>query len=177
MGAAAFTWRSLEGVVPGGAGQYTHEPDMPIPPVPVTTPTVSDWGPWGTPWLDGLEDPFATMSGITRPSPNPQIDEPDVGWQMPPGDYRGEYRTRGPVQPFSHEATGGFSGNQAVGRIMRFPANIPERYDVNGVNVGDYRDLLAQTLEANSVPEFTDTEVVSSLVQWTGPSTFNGWEG
>jgi hypothetical protein len=64
-----------------------------------------------------------------------------------------------------------------MGRIMRFPANIPERYDANGVNVGDYRDLLAQTLAANSLPNFTDTEVLTNLVQWNGPAVFNGWEG
>lgn len=177
MGAAAFTWRDLEGVVPNGPSDYTAYPDMPIPHnAPVTTPAVGDWGPWGLPYLDGLEDPNAT-TGLLKPTADVQMDRPDVGWQMGPGDYRGEYRTRGPVQPWGLEPTGGFSGNQAIGRIMRFPANIPERYDVNGVNVGDYRDLLAQTLASNSVPEFTDTEVVENLVQWSGPSSFAGWEG
>jgi hypothetical protein len=176
MGAAAFTWRSLEGVEPNGPGDYTYEPGPSIPAVPVTTPAISDWGPWGTPYLDGLEDPHAG-TGLPKPTADPQIDTPDVGWSMPPGDYRGEYRTRGSVQPWGFEPGGYLGGDDAMGRIMRFPANIPERYDANGVNVGDYRDLLAQTLAANSLPNFTDTEVLTNLVQWNGPAVFNGWEG
>jgi hypothetical protein len=128
------------------------------------------------PWLDGLENPNAVIQGIAVTA-DPQIDKPDVGGVIPPGDYRGEYRTLGPVRAWGLEASGGWNGDQAIGRIMRFPANIPERYDVNGVNVGDYRDILASTMWVNNQPQFTETNVIDDLVQWTGPNaTFAGWE-
>jgi hypothetical protein len=165
------TWRDIEGVAvePGDSGNY------PDPPLPRNAPITTDFeGPWGIPYLDGLESPFAATDQFT-PSPEPQIDKPDVGWAMGPGDYRGEYRTLGPVQAWGHEVSGGWFGDQAVGRIMRFPANIPERYDANGVNVGDYRDLLAGSIAANKVPMFTDTNIIDDLVTWTGDDTFSGW--
>jgi hypothetical protein len=106
------------------------------------------------------------------------MDTPDVGWQALPADYRGEYRTRGPVVAFGHEVSGGLQGDQAVGRTMRFPINIPDRYDANGVHVGDYRDLLAVSLEMNKVDTFSDTDRIDDLVSWTGPDPqFHGWEG
>lgn len=174
---ADFTWRDLEGENPDW-GNSPNEPDPPIPhDLPIYTPGVGDNGPWGMPWIDGLENPDAVISGI-QSSPDPQIDRPDVGAVMGPGDYRGEYRTLGPVRAWGLEPSGGWSGDQAIGRMMRFPANIPERYDANGVYVGDYRDILASTMAAQNRPAFTDTNVVEDLVQWMGPvSTFNGWEG
>lgn len=167
-----YTWRDLEGVdpEPSNSGDY---PDLPLTAAPITSHVIGDNGPWGLPWKDGLENPDAE-TGVT-PSPDPQIDTPDVGWRMGPGAYRGEYRSNGPVQQFGLEASGGWDGDQAIGRMMRFPANIPERYDANGVNVGDYRDILASTMMADNVPTFTDTEVITDLVQWTGPAAFAGW--
>jgi hypothetical protein len=94
---------------------------------------------------------------------------------MGPGDYRGEYRTQGPVQAWGLEPSGGLLGNQAIGRVMRFPVNVPERYDANGVNVGDYRDLLAGAIAANNAPTFTDANVIEDLVTWTGDQPFAGW--
>lgn len=169
-------WRDLEGV---GPGSVTWNPDGPNPTIPRdATINARLEGPWGLPWIEGLEDPNAS-SGMVSPSPNPQIDQPDVGWKMGPGDYEGAFRTRGPIQAWGHEVSGGLWGDQALGRTMRFPANIPDRYDANGVWVGDYHDLLAATLQANEVPMFAD-EIggIEALVQWTGnTSTFTGWEG
>lgn len=169
--AEASTWRDLEGVTPAWL-----DAELPDPPLPRSEPiTTRIEGPWGVPWIDGLEDPNAS-SGLSHPSPNPGLDTPDIGWVMPPGDYRGEYRTRGPVQQFGHEVSGGLWGDQALGRTMRFPANIPDRYDANGVWVGDYRDSLASQLEANSQPAFSDVNTIDDLVTWTGPPKFAGWE-
>lgn len=174
---AEFTWRYLEGVDPEPANSGSL-PDLPLTSEPVYTPAVGNNGPWGMPWMDGLEDPNATITGLGL-SPNPQVDTvsgQDVGGVIGPGDYRGEYRTRGPVQAWGLEASGGWNGDQAIGRMMRFPANIPERYDANGVNVGDYRDILASTIQMNNYPTFTDNNVIDDLVQWTGPdNTFAGW--
>jgi hypothetical protein len=78
---------------------------------------------------------------------------------------------------WGHEVSGGWDGDQEIGRIMRFPANIPERYDANGVWVGDYRDLLAVSLERDQVPAFTDTTSVAQLLQWEPAATFGGWDG
>lgn len=167
-----FAWRDLEGNDPRWP---MGAPNQPSPPLPRNAPIITAIdGPWGLPWLEGLEDPDAS-SGLLRPSKNPQIDEPDVGWTMPPGAYRGEYQTLGPVQPWGLEPSGGLTGDQAVGRTMRFPVNIPDRYDANGVNVGDYRDLLAGALDANNAPTFTDTNVVDDLVYWDGSRPFTGW--
>ena len=168
---AASTWRDIEGVDPAW-----NQPNEPNPPLPRSEPIVTRFeGPWGVPWIEGLEDP-KSPSGLTAPTVNPGLDTPDVGWDMPPGDYRGEYRTRGPVQAWGHETSGGLWGNQAVGRTMRFPANIPDRYDANGVWVGDYRDSLAAQLIANQTPAFSDVNTIEDLVSWTGPEYFPGWE-
>lgn len=165
------TWRDLEGNDPRWDVGAPDQPAPPLSSVPIITAIE---GPWGLPWLDGLEDPSAT-TGLLKPSPDPQIDRPDVGWVMPPGAYRGEYRTLGPVQQFGLEPSGGLSGDQAIGRTMRFPVNVPERYDANGVNVGDYRDLLAGSLAINNAPTFTDENIITDLVQWDGKQPFAGW--
>lgn len=166
-----FAWRDLEGNDPAYFADV-----RPNPPLPREGPITSRIeGPWGVPWIDGLEDPDA-FTGLGHTTPDPQIDRPDIGGVIGPGDYRGEYRTRGPVQAWSHEASGGLWGNQAVGRTMRFPANIPDRYDVNGVWVGDYRDSLAAQLSANRVGAFTDVNSIEDLLSWQGPESFPGWE-
>jgi len=166
----ASTWRDIEAVDP--SWDQPNEPNPPIPAEPITTRLE---GPWGVPWIDGLEDPTAT-TGLARPSQEPSMPVVDTGWEMPPGDYRGEYRTRGPIQAFGHEVSGGLWGDQAIGRTMRFPINIPDRYDANGVWVGDYRDSLAAQLAANDSPAFSDYNSIDDLVTWTGPPAFAGWE-
>ena len=166
-------WRTIEGENPerSNSGDF---PDPPIPGTPIYTSGLED-GPWGVPWLDGLENPDAAAR--MAPSPDPQMDVPDIGWKALPGAYEGAYRTRGPVMQWGHEVSGGWDVDQEIGRIMRFPANIPERYDANGVWVGDYRDLLAVSLERDQVPAFTDTTSVAQLLQWEPAATFGGWDG
>lgn len=162
-------FRDIEGVTP----DWTN-PNLPNPPIPRDEPIVTRIeGPWGVPWLDGQEDPFEP-SGLLAPSKNPQIDEPDVGWSMPPGDYQGAFRTKGPVRAWGHEPSGGLWGDQALGRTMRFPVNVPDRYDANGVWVGDYRDQLAYNVAVNKMPSFTDTDAIEDLVTWEPPK-FGGY--
>lgn len=127
-------------------------------------------GPWGLPWFDGQENPFV-VSGLTS-SPNPTYPNEDVGAQPIVGAYEGAFRTHGPVVAWGNEPSGGLSGDQAIGRIMRFPANIPDRYDPNGVWNIDYRDELAQVLANNGQGDVTDTEVNTSLVQWPNVSSY-----
>lgn len=166
-----YAWRDVEGVDP----EKNDSGALPDLPLPHDAPIYTNFdGPWGTPWLDGFESPDAARGELT-PSPNPTYPEEDVGRLMPPGDYEGAYRTLGPVQQWGHEASGGWNGDQAIGRIMRFPANIPDRYDANGVSVGDYRDLLAGSLAANQVDMFSDTNNIDDLVSWTGTNGFEGW--
>jgi hypothetical protein len=164
----AFTWRDLEGNQP----EY-NSGDKPNPPLTSEPITTRIEGPWGLPWLDGLEDP-AAPTGLTVTSPNPQIDQPDIGGVIGPGDFEGAFRTRGPVQAWGLEPSGGLWGDQAIGRTMRFPVNIPDRYDANGVWVGDYRDSLAGQLAANAQPAFTETDSVEDLITWVPPS-FTGY--
>jgi hypothetical protein len=164
------TFRDIEGVDPGWT-----DPNQPNPPIPRDGPIVTRIeGPWGVPYVDGLEDPFEP-TGLLAPSKDPQMDQPDIGWQMGPGDYEGAFRTRGPVRAWGHEISGGIWGDQALGRTMRFPVNIPDRYDVNGVWVGDYRDQLAYNLAVNNLPQFTEANAVEDLVTWEPPK-FAGYE-
>lgn len=164
-----WTFRDLEGVEP-----VYNEGDKPDPALPRNdTITTRLEGPYGIPWIEGFENPDAA-TGL-KPTAYPQMDIPDVGGVMGPGAYRGEYRTLGPVRAFGLEPSGGWNGDQAIGRIMRFPANIPDRYDANGVYVGDYRDSLAAAMAVNSMPTFTDQTVIEDLVGWTGPAEFGGW--
>lgn len=164
-----FVWRDLPATDPGW-----ESPDTPNPPIPRTQPIETRIeGPWGLPWMEGLEQPNAP-TGLSRPSKDPQIDQPDVGGVIGPGPYRGEYRTRGPVEAWGHEPSGGVWGDQAIGRTMRFPVNIPDRYDANGVWVGDYRDSLAQTVAVNNMPSFTEANAIEDLITWVPPS-FSGY--
>jgi hypothetical protein len=121
-------------------------------------------GPWGLPWFDGLEDVNA-YAGLT-PSPDVQYPDEAVGACEIVGAYEPAVRTFGPVQAWGLEPSGGLYGEQAVGRIMRFPANIPDRYDPNGVWNVDYRDELAAVVAANSQPLVTDAETTTSLLLW-----------
>lgn len=123
-------------------------------------------GPWGLPWFEGIEDPKA-VSGLFS-SPNPSYPYEDLGAEPIVGAYEPAVRTLGPVQAWGHEPSGGIYGDQAIGRIQRFPANIPERYDRNGVWNIDYRDELAAVLAYGNQPIVSDAEVTTSLVLGPG---------
>lgn len=123
-------------------------------------------GPWGAPWWEGLEDPTSPIGMPYTESPNPTYPNPSVGAKELPGAYEGAYRTHGSVYRWGHEPSGGFTGDQAIGRIQRFPANIPDRYDPNGVWNTDYKDELAAVIAANKQPIITDAEVTTDLTLW-----------
>lgn len=119
-------------------------------------------GPWGLPWWDAKEAPDAPTDLFK--SPNPTYPNEDVGALPIVGAYDGAYRTLGPVLAWGHEPSGGLRGDQAIGRIMRFPANIPERYDANGVWNTDYLDELAQAIANGNEPIVTDAQVTTDLL-------------
>lgn len=128
-------------------------------------------GPWGAPWWEGLEDP-TSPTGLPAESPNPTYPNESVGALPLAGAYEPAVRTHGPVRAWGHEASGGLYGDQSIGRIMRFPANIPERYDPNGIWNIDYKDELAATLAANQAPMISDAEVTTNLTQWPNVSDY-----
>lgn len=157
------TYRDLAtGVNPTWADPQDAVPDFDgagIPDQPIVTRLE---GPWGLPWIEGVEDPTAA-TGLMA-SPNPTYPQEDVGALPIVGAYEPAVRTLGPIQAFGHEPSGGLNGDQAIGRIMRFPANIPDRYDPNGVWNVDYRDELAASLANSSEPIVGDAEVTTQLV-------------
>lgn len=161
------TWRDLA----TGQDPYWSDPEEMLNDrgIVIDEPIVTRLeGPYGLPYWEGLDDPTAP-TGLTGESPNPSYPNESVGGRMGPGGYEGAYRTSGPVQAWGHEPSGGLYGDQAIGRIMRFPANIPERYDVNGVSAGiDYRDQLAAAMLANTAPVVTDSDVTNELVYFGG---------
>jgi hypothetical protein len=119
-------------------------------------------GPWGLPWWDAQEDPWAPTELFS--SPDPTYPDEAVGARPIVGAYEGAYRTRGPVYQWGHEAGGGLGGDQALGRIMRFPANVPTRYDANGVRNIDYMDELAQAIANGNEPIVSEAEYTTSLL-------------
>lgn len=171
------TWRDIEGVEPEWATPEWADGanDQPgTPPVPIATRID---GPFGVPYFDGLEDPFVSWEGplLSSPNPLPWTPNEDVGAVPIVGAYDGAYRTMGPVQAWGLEPSGGMvddngvilMGDQAIGRIMRFPANIPERYDANGVYSGaDYRDELVALIANGDLPIVSDAEVTTNLTLW-----------
>lgn len=155
------TWRDID----TGVNPFWGEPeemfnDRGVLNEPITTRME---GPWGVPYWDGLEDPTAP-TGLPAESPNPTYPDESVGGRQGPGAYQAAFRTLGPVRAWGHEPSGGIWGDQSIGRIMRFPANIPERYDVDGVRVGDFRDELAGAIAANNAPVVSDADVYNELV-------------
>ena len=158
-------WRDLvTGVDPFWADPDEMMNDRGIVDEPIETRVE---GPYGLPWYEGLEDP-SSPTGLRGQSPEPTYPDESVGARMGPGAYEGAYRTHGTVRAWGHEPSGGVWGDQAIGRIMRFPANIPERWDPNGVQNIDYRDALAAAIAANNAPVLTDAGVVSELVYLPG---------
>jgi hypothetical protein len=164
-------WRDVETGVnpfwsdPEWADGATDQPGTPAEPIYTRFE-----GPWGVPWFDGLEDPGA-VSGLFA-SPDPTYPDEAVGAEPRVGAYQGAFRTHGPVRQWSHEPSGGLTGDQAIGRIMRFPANIPDRYDPNGVWNLDYRDELAASIAANESPYITEAQITSNLIQWPNVSDY-----
>jgi len=51
-----------------------------------------------------------------------------------------------------------------MARIMRFPANKPERYDPNGVRNLDYSDELAAAIANNGMGIVTESEYTTELI-------------
>lgn len=159
-------WRDLEtGVDPTWA--YPEDADGATDQNLTTEPVYTRLeGPYGIPWFEGIEAPFAP-SGLFK-SPDPSMPFPDAGAEPIVGPYEPAVRTHGPVVQWGHEASGGLNGDQAIGRIMRFPANLPQRYDANGVWVGDYKDELAAIIAANGQEPISDGDMVDSLLNWQG---------
>lgn len=161
------TWRDLE---TGTDPQY-HNPEEAdganngpgIPSAPIYTRLE---GPWGLPYWDAVEDPYTRVTVPASPDPLPWSPREDVGAQPQIGAYEGAYRTRGAVQAFSHEPSGGLFGDQNLGLIMRFPANIPDRYDPHGVWNTDIRDDLAASMAVSNLPYQTDEQLTQRLLLW-----------
>lgn len=141
---------------------------VPIPPDPIETELANYEGGAAMvlPWFDAVENP-AAATGLYA-SPDPTYPHWDVGGKPVVGAYEAAVRTRGPVYQWGHEVSGGLHGDQELGRIMRFPANVPARYDPYNdyVYSGDYRDELAAAMWASrrSVP--TDEETYASLIMF-----------
>ena len=160
-------WRDIETGVnpewmnPEEANGATDGPGIPDEPIYTRLE-----GPWGMPYWDGLEDPYERVQ--VQPSPNPQAWSPaeDIGSDPMLADYTGAYRTRGPIRAFGHEPSGGLYGDQAIGRIMRFPANIPDRFDPYGVFNTDIRDDLAGAMDVDDLPVDSTAIVTTNLLQW-----------
>ncbi len=142
-----------------------------IPAAPIDTRLE---GPWGLPYWDGKEDPNNFLDFLAvSPNPTPWSPNEDVGIRPRVGAYEGAYRTRGAVQAWGDEASGGLWGNQYAGRIMRFPVNIPERWDPYGVFDTDIKDDLAASMAADNLPYRNDAAVTTSLLQW--PNVWDRW--
>lgn len=168
------TWRDLStGVNPEWLNREEANAanDGPgTPPEPIDTRLE---GPWGLPYWDGLEDPFVHVDIPQSATPLPWSPNEDIGGVARLGAYEGAYRTRGPVQAWGHEPSGGLWGDQAIGRIMRFPANIPERFDPYGVWDTDIVDDVAAGMDVNDLPYANDAAITTSLLQW--PNVFGRW--
>jgi len=163
------TWRDLETGVnpewlnPEEANAATDGPGTPKEPIYTRLE-----GPWGMPWWDSVEDPYGKSPVPLTADPLPWSPNEDVGGEAHVGAYEGAYRTRGPVYQWGHEVSGGLSGDQARGLIMRFPANIPERFDAYGVWNTDIRDDLAASMVNEGLPYATDFAVTEDLLDWPG---------
>lgn len=162
-------WRDIETGVnpewlnPEEANGATDGPGT--PPEPIYTRLE---GPWGMPWWDAVEDPYTRVTIPQSATPLAWSPNEDIGGKPSVGAYESAYRTRGPVQAFGLEPSGGLFGDQAIGRIMRFPANIPDRFDQYGVWNTDIRDDLAAGMAVSELGYESDYEVTSGLLTWPG---------
>lgn len=143
---------------------------VPIPSEPITTDLMNYQGGAAMvlPWYDAKENPEA-QTGMYS-SMNPTYPQQDIGGRSIVGAYEAAVRTRGPVYQWGHEVSGGLWGDQEMGRIMRFPANVPSRYDPYNEYVyqGDYRDELAAAIANNGQGITTENEYVSSILMYEG---------
>lgn len=164
------SWRGLE----TGTHSETRWPEnadmaldqVPIPYDPIVTDLLNYEGGSASvlPWFDAKEDPRAE-TGLYS-SPDPHYPDQDVGGRGIVGAYEPNVRTLGPVRQWGHEVSGGLTGDQELGRIMRFPANIPARYDPYNVYVTteDYRDQLSAAVFNNERPPPSDEEITAMLL-------------
>lgn len=161
------TWRDIEtgvdAVEPSPRNSVHFMDGEPIPKLPIYTRFD---GPNGSPWWDGEEDPVQLFDAPFSPNPLPWSPNEDVGGEAIVAAYEGAYRTRGPVQAWGLEPSGGLFGEQARGLIMRFPANIPERFDPYGVWNTDPRDDLAGAMAVDELPYQNNVELTTNLLQW-----------
>lgn len=137
-----------------------------IPELPIETRLE---GPWGYPWYDAVEDPFASTGLYQSADPlpwSPSEGTAEAGNLPIVGAFEPAFHTLGPVQAWGHEPSGGLNGDQALGRIMRFPANRPERYDEFGVWNTDPRDELAGAMDVDDLPYYDTATITTSLLQW-----------
>lgn len=167
-------WRELEtgtkdeSAWPENADAAFDQVPIPLEPI-VTDLEDKQGGPaMVLPWFDAKEDPQAP-TGLYA-SMDPTYPYWDVGGKSIVGAYEGAVRTRGPVYQFGLEPSGGLWGDQAIGRIMRFPANIPSRYDPYNdyVYLGDQRDEMAQAVWNYDTDPPSDDEVYASLINFSG---------
>lgn len=165
------TWR---GLITGTNPKYdgddhlwadgaTDEPGTPDEPIE-TNGWLQGGAGLGLPWWDALEDPTAAHGIETSPDPPPWVYHEDAGGEPIVGAYEGAYRSQGPVVAFGQEPSGGLSGDQALGRIMRFPANKPERFDSEGVVTGDWSSELASAIANNGMGVVTESEYTTELL-------------
>lgn len=157
-GALRYLWTGVDKDKKGGyADGSLDAPGMPALPI-ATDMTFAV----GIPWYDGQEDPAAP--GLDWSSAEPHYPVDDEGALPIAGAYDGAYNTRGPVVNFGHEVSGGPYGDQALGKRQVFLPYVPERYDANGVQVGDYADVVAAAVAAGNIPQPDESEYLASIL-------------
>lgn len=168
------TWRDIyTGVNPEWADHEEANAANDGPGTPSEPITTRFEGPWGVPYWEGLEDPHVKVEARFSPNPLPWSPNEDVGGEPRIAAYEGAYRTRGGVQAWGHEPSGGLWGDQNIGRIMRFPANIPERFDAYGVWNTDTRDDIAAAMANGDLPYQSEAAITTDLLQW--PNIWERW--
>lgn len=168
-------WRGL----PTGTKDESRWPEnadaafdqVPIPPGPIEGDFGALEGGGGSvlPWWDASENPYAPTGFYA--SMDPTYPYEDRGGLPIVGAYEPAVRTVGPARPWGYEVGGGLGGDQALGRIMRFPANVPMRDDPydEGVWLGDVHDELSIAVANNSQDQVTEEAYTASLLgHWTG---------
>lgn len=168
-------WRgNITGTRPENATPENADASWDQVPIPHNAPITTDLENFQggsammLPWFDATESPSAP-TGVFE-SMDPTYPHEDVGARPVTGAYESAVRTLGPVCQWGHEASGGLHGDQALGRIMRFPANVPDRSDPynEGVWQGDYSDELAAAVATNGMGLISDEEMTASLLSFRG---------